>query len=116
MTHSRSGSNYSIQPYGSGPGHSSHKSKRKECQPRGDAQMKDTRTSTSSQRLARAFKSLIEIPAAYITAITLSRPEPFPTGNNRDIPASVQELVYGRKATGVGAYAKYLNRNNELLS
>ncbi|MBW0542358.1 hypothetical protein O181_082073 [Austropuccinia psidii MF-1] len=50
MTPTRSGSNYSIQANGSGPGHSSHKSKRKECQPRGEAQMEDARPSTSSQR------------------------------------------------------------------
>ncbi|MBW0497991.1 hypothetical protein O181_037706 [Austropuccinia psidii MF-1] len=69
MTPIRSGSNYSIQSIRSGPGHSGHKSKRQECQPRGEAQMEDARTSTSSQR-----------------------PEPFPKGNNRDIPVSVQEL------------------------
>ncbi|MBW0497633.1 hypothetical protein O181_037348 [Austropuccinia psidii MF-1] len=41
---------------------------------------------------------------------------PVPKGNNRDIPASVQELVYGSKAAGVGTSAKYLNTNNELIS
>ncbi|MBW0588299.1 hypothetical protein O181_128014 [Austropuccinia psidii MF-1] len=50
MTPTRSGCNYSIQSNGSGPGHSSHKSKRQECQPGGEAQMEDARTSTSSQR------------------------------------------------------------------
>ncbi|MBW0504912.1 hypothetical protein O181_044627 [Austropuccinia psidii MF-1] len=51
MTPTRSGSNYSIQSKGSGPGHSSQKSKRKEFQPIGNAQMEDARTSTSSQRI-----------------------------------------------------------------
>ncbi|MBW0571308.1 hypothetical protein O181_111023, partial [Austropuccinia psidii MF-1] len=37
-------------------------------------------------------------------------------GNNRDIPVSVQELVYCRKAAGVGTSAKSLDRHNELLS
>ncbi|MBW0486048.1 hypothetical protein O181_025763 [Austropuccinia psidii MF-1] len=55
--------------------------------------MEDSRTSTSSQR-----------------------PESFPTGSNRDIPVSVQELVYGGKAEEVGASAKSLDRHNELLS
>ncbi|MBW0545461.1 hypothetical protein O181_085176 [Austropuccinia psidii MF-1] len=50
MTPTRSGSNYSIQSNGSGPGHSSHKSKRQEFQPRGAAQMEHAITSTSSQR------------------------------------------------------------------
>ncbi|MBW0583750.1 hypothetical protein O181_123465, partial [Austropuccinia psidii MF-1] len=79
MTPTRSGSNYSIQSNGSGPGNSSHNSKRQYCQPREEAQMEDARTSTSSQR-----------------------PESLPSGNNRDIPVSVQELVYGSEAEGVG--------------
>ncbi|MBW0540720.1 hypothetical protein O181_080435 [Austropuccinia psidii MF-1] len=90
MTPTRSGSNYSIQSNGSGPGNSSHKSKRQECQPRGEAQMEVSRTSTSSQRLAGTFDSLIESPEADITAIYV-RPESLPTGNNRDIPVSVQK-------------------------
>ncbi|MBW0520720.1 hypothetical protein O181_060435, partial [Austropuccinia psidii MF-1] len=43
-------------------------------------------------------------------------PEPFPTGKNRDIPVSVQELVYGSKAAGVGTSSKSLDRHNELIS
>ncbi|MBW0497685.1 hypothetical protein O181_037400 [Austropuccinia psidii MF-1] len=116
MTPTRSGSNYSIQSNGSGPGNSSHKSKRKEYHSRVEAQMEYSRTSTSSQRLAITFDTLIESPEADITAITFVRPKPFPTGNNRDIPVSVQELVYGSKETGVGTSSKYLDRNNELLS
>ncbi|MBW0509922.1 hypothetical protein O181_049637 [Austropuccinia psidii MF-1] len=115
MTPTRSGSNYSIQSNGSGPGNSSQKSKRQECQPRGEAQREDARTSTSSQRLASTFEPLIDSPEADITAIAV-RPESFPTGSNRDIPVSVQELVYGGKAEGVGTFAKYLDRHNELLS
>ncbi|MBW0572641.1 hypothetical protein O181_112356 [Austropuccinia psidii MF-1] len=34
----------------------------------------------------------------------------------KDIQVSAQELVYGRKVAGVGAYAKPLDRHNELLS
>ncbi|MBW0529929.1 hypothetical protein O181_069644 [Austropuccinia psidii MF-1] len=41
---------------------------------------------------------------------------PVPKGNNRDIPVSVKELVYGSKAAGVGTSAKSLDRHNELLS
>ncbi|MBW0472719.1 hypothetical protein O181_012434 [Austropuccinia psidii MF-1] len=116
MTPTRSGSNYSIQSNGSGPGNSSQKSKRQECQPQGEAQMEDARTSTSSQRLATTFDTLIESPEADITAIPVVRPGSFPTGRNRDIPVSVQEVVYGGKAAGVGTSAKYLDRQNELLS
>ncbi|MBW0558133.1 hypothetical protein O181_097848 [Austropuccinia psidii MF-1] len=97
MTPTRSRSEYSIQSNRSGPGNSSHKSKRQECQPRGEAQMEDYRASTSSQRLARTFDTLIEIPEAEITAIAVARPESLSTGNKRDIPISVQELFYGRK-------------------
>ncbi|MBW0568025.1 hypothetical protein O181_107740 [Austropuccinia psidii MF-1] len=97
MTPSTIEINYSIQSNGSGPGYSSHKSKGKDCQPRGEAQMEDARTSTSSQRLECTFNTLIESPEAVITSIPVVRPEPFPTGNNRNIPFSVQELVYGGK-------------------
>ncbi|MBW0574700.1 hypothetical protein O181_114415 [Austropuccinia psidii MF-1] len=100
MTPTRSGSNYSIQSNGSGPGNSSHKSKRQECQPRGEAQMEDARTSTSSQRLASTFDTLIESPEAEITAIAV-RPESLPTGSSRDIPVSVQERVYESKTARV---------------
>ncbi|MBW0583164.1 hypothetical protein O181_122879 [Austropuccinia psidii MF-1] len=96
MNSTRSGSNYSIQSNGSGPQNSSHKSKRQECQPRGEAQMEDARTSTTSQSLANIFDTLIESPEAEITAIAV-RPESLPTGSSRDIPVSVQELVYGSK-------------------
>ncbi|MBW0475547.1 hypothetical protein O181_015262 [Austropuccinia psidii MF-1] len=78
--------------------------------------MEDSRTSTSSQRLARTFDTLIESPEAEITAIPIVRPEPFPTGKSRDIPVSVQEVVYGRKAAGVGTSSKSLDRKNELIS
>ncbi|MBW0520223.1 hypothetical protein O181_059938 [Austropuccinia psidii MF-1] len=57
-----------------------------------------------------------EYPEAAITDITVVKPEPFPTGKERDIPVSVQELVYGRKATRVGTSEKSFHRNNELLS
>ncbi|MBW0577465.1 hypothetical protein O181_117180 [Austropuccinia psidii MF-1] len=116
MTPTRSGSNYSIKSNGSGPGHSSHNSKRQECQPRGEGQMEDSRTATSSQRLASTLDTLIELPEAEITAITVVRPESFPEGKKRDIPVSLKELVYGSKAAGVGTCSKSLDRINELLS
>ncbi|MBW0507832.1 hypothetical protein O181_047547 [Austropuccinia psidii MF-1] len=36
--------------------------------------------------------------------------------NNRDIPVSVQELVYGGKAAGVTTSSKFLKRHNKLIS
>ncbi|MBW0579610.1 hypothetical protein O181_119325 [Austropuccinia psidii MF-1] len=116
MTPTRSGSNYSIQSNGSGQGNSSHKSKRQECQPRGEAKMEDSRASTSSQRLASTFDTFIEIPEADITAIVVVRPESLSTGNTRDIPVSVQELVYGIKTTRVGTSPKSFDRHHELIS
>ncbi|MBW0554342.1 hypothetical protein O181_094057 [Austropuccinia psidii MF-1] len=116
MTPNRSGSNYYIQSNGAGPGCSSHKSKRQECQPRGEAQIEDARASTSSQRLSRTFKTLLESQQADITAIPVVRSEHFPTGSSGDIPVSVQELVYGRKTARMRASAKPLDRENELLS
>ncbi|MBW0554631.1 hypothetical protein O181_094346 [Austropuccinia psidii MF-1] len=78
--------------------------------------MEDSRTSPNSQRLASTFKTLKESSEADIIAITFSRPEPFPTGNNRDIPVSVQEIVYGSKETGVETSSKSLDRHHEILS
>ncbi|MBW0576932.1 hypothetical protein O181_116647 [Austropuccinia psidii MF-1] len=115
MTPTRSGSNYYIQSNESGPGHSSHKSKIQECQHRGEAQMEDSRTSTGSQRLASTFDTPIESPEADITSISVVRPESLSTGNNRDIPVSVQELVYGRKTAIVGTSPKSLDRHHELI-
>ncbi|MBW0590191.1 hypothetical protein O181_129906 [Austropuccinia psidii MF-1] len=112
MTPTRSGSNNSIQSNGLGPGNSTHKSKRQECQPRGEAQMEDARTSTSSQRLASTFEPLIERPEADITDIAV-RPESLPTGSSRDIPVPVQELVYGSKTERVGTSSKSLDRNHD---
>ncbi|MBW0510269.1 hypothetical protein O181_049984 [Austropuccinia psidii MF-1] len=78
--------------------------------------MEDARTSTSSQRLARTFETLIESPEADITSIAAFRPESLSTGNNRDISVSVQELVYGGKAARVGTSPKALDRHHELIS
>ncbi|MBW0559660.1 hypothetical protein O181_099375 [Austropuccinia psidii MF-1] len=78
--------------------------------------MEDARSSTNSQRLASTFETLIESSEADITAIPVVRTESFPAGRNRDIPVSVQKLVYGGKAAGVGTSAKSLYRHNELLS
>ncbi|MBW0586088.1 hypothetical protein O181_125803 [Austropuccinia psidii MF-1] len=77
--------------------------------------MEDARASTSSQRLASTFDTLIESPEAEITAISV-RPESLSTGNNRDIPASVQELVYGSKTARVRTSPKSLDRHHELIS
>ncbi|MBW0556315.1 hypothetical protein O181_096030 [Austropuccinia psidii MF-1] len=41
---------------------------------------------------------------------------PVPKGNNRDIPVSIQELVYGGKEARVGTPPKSLDRNHELIS
>ncbi|MBW0583825.1 hypothetical protein O181_123540 [Austropuccinia psidii MF-1] len=67
-------------------------------------------------KVSQNLDILIEIPEADITAIPVFRPESFPTGRDRDIPVSVQELVYGGKAAGVQTSAKSLDKHNELLS
>ncbi|MBW0542681.1 hypothetical protein O181_082396 [Austropuccinia psidii MF-1] len=41
---------------------------------------------------------------------------PVPKGNNRDIPVSVQELVYGSKTARVGSSPKSMDRHHELIS
>ncbi|MBW0591190.1 hypothetical protein O181_130905 [Austropuccinia psidii MF-1] len=77
--------------------------------------MEDARTSTSSHRLASTFDTVSESTEADITAISVVRPESLSTGKNRDIPVSVQQLVYGSKAARVGASPKYLDGNHELI-
>ncbi|MBW0579001.1 hypothetical protein O181_118716 [Austropuccinia psidii MF-1] len=77
--------------------------------------MKDARASTSSQRLASTFYTLIESSEADITAISV-RPESLTTGRSRDIPVSVQKMVYGSKTARVGTSPKSFNRNHELIS
>ncbi|MBW0509176.1 hypothetical protein O181_048891 [Austropuccinia psidii MF-1] len=78
--------------------------------------MEDSRTSTSSQMLSSTFDTLIDSPEADTTAIPIIIPEPFLTGNNRNIPVSLQELVYDSKAAGLGTSTNSLDRNNELIS
>ncbi|MBW0475317.1 hypothetical protein O181_015032 [Austropuccinia psidii MF-1] len=48
-------------------------------------------------------------------AINFVRSEEFTTRSSRDIPVSVQEMVYGSKAGGVGTSSKSLDKGNELL-
>ncbi|MBW0510663.1 hypothetical protein O181_050378 [Austropuccinia psidii MF-1] len=64
MTPNRSGSNYPIQSNGSGPKHSSHKSKRQECRPRGEAQIADASTSNISQKHHELTSSSEEVHGA----------------------------------------------------
>ncbi|MBW0579055.1 hypothetical protein O181_118770 [Austropuccinia psidii MF-1] len=92
MTPTRSGCNYSIQSEGSGPGHSSHKSERQECQPRGEAQMENDRTSTSFQRLASTFDTLIESPEAEITAVAVIKIFSFIIRQLKELRRQVQNL------------------------
>ncbi|MBW0575020.1 hypothetical protein O181_114735 [Austropuccinia psidii MF-1] len=77
--------------------------------------MEDARTSTSSQRLASTFDTLIESPEADITAISV-RPKSLSTGNNRDIPVSVQEQAYGSKTARVRTSPTSVDRHHELIS
>ncbi|MBW0476470.1 hypothetical protein O181_016185 [Austropuccinia psidii MF-1] len=110
MTPTRSGSIYSIQSNGYGPGKSSHKCKRQECHPRGEAQRDDAKTSNSSQILASIFETLLDSPEADLTSIPVVRSEPFPNVNSRNIPVSVQEVVCGSKTAGVGTSSKPLDK------
>ncbi|MBW0568107.1 hypothetical protein O181_107822 [Austropuccinia psidii MF-1] len=78
--------------------------------------MEDSRTSTSSQRLASTFDTLIKSPEADITPIAVVRPESLSKFNNRDIPVLLQERVYGSKTESVGTFPKSLDSQHELIS
>ncbi|MBW0539201.1 hypothetical protein O181_078916 [Austropuccinia psidii MF-1] len=86
MPPTRSGSNYSIQYNGYGPGHSSNNYKRQEFQPRGEAQIEDSRTPSSYQRLASTFEAIIDSPEAYISAIPVVRSKQFSARRSGNIP------------------------------
>ncbi|MBW0512289.1 hypothetical protein O181_052004 [Austropuccinia psidii MF-1] len=116
MTPTGSGSNYSIQSNGFGPRNSCQKPIRREFQAREEAQSEASRASSSSQMLDSTSETLLQSPEADITAITVIKPEAFPTGNSGDIPASVKKPVYDIKEEGVGTSAKPLGRDHELLS
>ncbi|MBW0554436.1 hypothetical protein O181_094151 [Austropuccinia psidii MF-1] len=90
--------------------------KAKNASPEERQKMEDSRTFPSPKMLASTFETLIESPEAEITAISVVIYEQFPTGNSGNIPASVQELVYGGKTAGVGTSSKPLDKENELLS
>ncbi|MBW0586765.1 hypothetical protein O181_126480 [Austropuccinia psidii MF-1] len=60
--------------------------------------------------------TLLLSPEADITAIPVVTPESFQTGNNTNIPVSIQELIYGIKVAGVGTSSNSLDRQNELIS
>ncbi|MBW0506034.1 hypothetical protein O181_045749 [Austropuccinia psidii MF-1] len=77
--------------------------------------MEDSRTSTSYKRLARTFETIIESSEAGIHFISVLRYEQFPTRRGINILVSVQELVIGKKKSGVGTSTKPLDRENELL-
>ncbi|MBW0483282.1 hypothetical protein O181_022997 [Austropuccinia psidii MF-1] len=77
--------------------------------------MEDARASSSSQRLPRTFETLLGSLESDMTAIPHARSEEFSTGNSENIPVSVQELVYLRKAAGVGVSSQLVDRDNELL-
>ncbi|MBW0470271.1 hypothetical protein O181_009986 [Austropuccinia psidii MF-1] len=77
--------------------------------------MEDARASTSSQRLARTLNTLLERPQADRTSISVIRDEQLSEGSSGNIPVSLQELVYGGKAAGMGTPDQLVDRNNELL-
>ncbi|MBW0551306.1 hypothetical protein O181_091021 [Austropuccinia psidii MF-1] len=78
--------------------------------------MEASRASTSSQRLSSTFETLLESPEPDINSISVVRSQSISTGHNKNIPVSVQELVYGGKVARVGTSPKSLDRHHELIS
>ncbi|MBW0461037.1 hypothetical protein O181_000752 [Austropuccinia psidii MF-1] len=77
--------------------------------------MEYPRSCISSQGSYSTFYNLIESPEVHTTAIPVVRSYQFLTSISKDIPVSVQELVYFCKAERVGASTQLLYRYNELL-
>ncbi|MBW0470371.1 hypothetical protein O181_010086 [Austropuccinia psidii MF-1] len=90
MAPTRSERNYSTQPNGSGPGPSSHISKRQEFQARGEELTEDAKASTSFKRLVSTIDNIIENHEAEITAIPSVRSEQIPGSRSINMPISVQ--------------------------
>ncbi|MBW0559548.1 hypothetical protein O181_099263 [Austropuccinia psidii MF-1] len=78
--------------------------------------MQDARASTSCQKLAITFYTLIESTIAEIATITVLRSAQLTGRSNRDIPVSVEEPAYGGKELGVGTSSNNLYQENELRS
>ncbi|MBW0513888.1 hypothetical protein O181_053603 [Austropuccinia psidii MF-1] len=78
--------------------------------------MEYSRAFNSSQTLAISFFTLLEIPEVEITAIPVVRSEQSPGRSRRNIPVSLQELLYVGKAAGVRTSAKPVDRDNEIIS
>ncbi|MBW0476229.1 hypothetical protein O181_015944 [Austropuccinia psidii MF-1] len=102
----------------------SHKSQRQEFQPRGEAQMGDSKASTSSKGLIRTFETLHESPEAEITTNPVVISEQLPGRRSRDIPVSVQDCFMVAKqqkikllqALLIGTINSYLPVKNLMVS
>ncbi|MBW0541307.1 hypothetical protein O181_081022 [Austropuccinia psidii MF-1] len=77
--------------------------------------MQDSRNFTTSQRSASTFDTHIENPETRLMIIPVVRCEKLPTSRSRNLPVSVEEPIYGRKAAGVKSSAQPVDRENELL-
>ncbi|MBW0496334.1 hypothetical protein O181_036049 [Austropuccinia psidii MF-1] len=77
--------------------------------------MEDTRTLTSSHRLATTFETLLESPKADIIAIPVLISENLPGSSSRDIPLSVQKVIYYSKEEEVENCVQLVDTENELL-
>ncbi|MBW0528830.1 hypothetical protein O181_068545 [Austropuccinia psidii MF-1] len=115
MSPTRSWSNYSIQLYGPLNRNNHSKYQRKDNQHGGDAQMEDSGTPTSSQKLVSTFEPLLKFSEPDITSFALIRAAKIPSGSCEDTPVPVQQLVHGIKATRMRDSTKFVDGNHELL-
>ncbi|MBW0479204.1 hypothetical protein O181_018919 [Austropuccinia psidii MF-1] len=77
--------------------------------------MEDTRTLTSSHRLATNFETLLQSQKADIITFPVLISESPPGSSSRDIPLSVQKLIYYREEEEVENCVQLVDTENELL-
>ncbi|MBW0528773.1 hypothetical protein O181_068488 [Austropuccinia psidii MF-1] len=112
MVHTRTRSNYSIQPDGYGQGRGKTRARsgkypsRKTC-------LEDARVSPNSPTSVPTKFDVNSEPE--LTEVNILRAKPFPSGNNRNISVPIQKLVQRSKRRGVGNTPKPLEGGHELL-
>ncbi|MBW0546724.1 hypothetical protein O181_086439 [Austropuccinia psidii MF-1] len=112
MVHTRNGSNYSVQPDGSGNGTGKTRAR--------SGKSSSTKTFLEDSRVAshspRSVPTNFDVNSGpELIQGNILRAEPFPSGRNRNILVPVQTLVQSHQGREVGSMSKPLAGGHELL-
>ncbi|MBW0574312.1 hypothetical protein O181_114027 [Austropuccinia psidii MF-1] len=112
MVHTRSGSNYSVQPDGCGQGRGKTKSRSFKSSSR-KTHMEDARVAPHSPRSVP--RNLDVNSESELIHDSISRAEPLPSGRNRNLSMPIQKLAQSSQRRGAGNMPKPLGGGHELL-